>query len=91
MGNFHHTIIGGAEAEMENKNMYRENITIGLVVDIVLKKDQGTARLTRGKVMRVLTNKSFHSRGIKVELQDGNIGRVQRIVSDTYQKRKISE
>ncbi len=76
---------------MENKNMYRENITIGLVVDIVLKKDQGTARLTRGKVMRVLTNKSFHSRGIKVELQDGNIGRVQRIVSDTYQKRKISE
>lgn len=85
MGNFHHTIIGGAG--MENKNMYRENITTGLVVDIVLKKDQGTACLMRGKVKRVFTNKSFHSRGIKVELQDGNIGRVQRIISDIAQKR----
>lgn len=64
---------------MKDQNMYRENIEVGMTVDIVLKKDQGTSRLTRGAVKRILTNKPFHSRGIKVELEDGSVGRVQRI------------
>ena len=61
--------------------MYRANIHNGALVDIVLKEDQGTSHRTRGVVKRILTNKSFHSRGIKVELLDGKVGRVQRIVS----------
>lgn len=58
----------------------RENIYPGRVVDIVLKKDQASGKLTRGIVKDILTNSKFHPRGIKVRLQDGNIGRVQAIV-----------
>ena len=52
----------------------------GLLVDIVLKADQGSGTLTRGVVKDILTNAAFHPRGIKVRLQDGQIGRVQRIL-----------
>lgn len=63
-------------------NTYRKNIERGMLVDITLKRDQGTERLTRGVVKRILTNKSYHSRGIKVELEDGQVGRVQRVIAD---------
>lgn len=66
---------------MSNANMYRNQIKIGAVVDITLKRDQGTTRLTRGVVKRILTNKCYHSRGIKVELTDGQVGRVQCIIA----------
>lgn len=58
----------------------REDVYSGRVVDIVLKKDQPTGKLTRGIVKDILTNSKFHPRGIKVRLQDGNIGRVQYII-----------
>ena len=58
----------------------RSNITPGAVVDIVLKKDQRTGTLTRGTVKRLLTNSSTHPHGIKVELTDGQVGRVQKII-----------
>ena len=58
----------------------RNSIYKGLEVDIVLKKDQRTGALTRGIVQDILTKSSFHSRGIKVRLSDGQIGRVQKIV-----------
>jgi uncharacterized repeat protein (TIGR03833 family) len=58
----------------------REDVYAGRVVDIVLKKDQPTGKLTRGVVKDLLTNSKFHPRGIKVRLQDGNIGRVQSII-----------
>lgn len=58
----------------------REDVYSGRVVDIVLKKDQPTGKLTRGVVKDILTNSKFHPRGIKVRLQDGKIGRVQSIV-----------
>ena len=57
----------------------RDNIQIGSMVDIVMKKDQKSGKLTRGLVKDVLTNSNFHTRGIKVRLEDGNIGRVQKI------------
>jgi uncharacterized repeat protein (TIGR03833 family) len=59
----------------------RADIYPGRIVDIVLKKDQGTGRLTRGSVKDILTNSSNHPRGIKVRLEDGQIGRVQEIVN----------
>lgn len=59
-------------------NCRREDIFIGATVDIVLKKDQPTGKLTRGVVSRVLTRKGYHPRGIKVMLTDGSVGRVQQ-------------
>ncbi|HET6224817.1 MAG TPA: YwbE family protein [Bacteroidia bacterium] len=61
-------------------NMYRENIKLGMVVDVVLKKDQRTGKRTRGKVMWILTSAAFHSRGIKVTLDNRQVGRVQEII-----------
>ncbi|KKT92726.1 MAG: YwbE [Parcubacteria group bacterium GW2011_GWA2_45_14] len=58
----------------------REDIYAGLTVDIVLKKDQRTGTLTRGVVQDILTSSAFHSRGIKVRLTSGEVGRVQNIL-----------
>ncbi|EJQ46688.1 YwbE family protein [Bacillus hominis] len=58
----------------------RSNIASGLEVDIVLKQDQRTGKLTRGIVKDILTNSPSHPHGIKVRLQDGQVGRVQNIV-----------
>ena len=59
----------------------RKNIYTGVTVDIVLKADQRTGKLTRGIVKDILTNSQNHPRGIKVRLVDGQIGRVQAIIN----------
>lgn len=60
---------------------YRTNIKIGCIVDIVLKQDQRTNKLTRGHVKRILTNSQVHPRGIKVMLEENNqVGRVVTIL-----------
>ena len=58
---------------------YRAQIKLGDTVDIVLKKDQPTGKLTHGEVGRILTNSSYHPHGIKVMLTDGQVGRVKEI------------
>ncbi|MCQ4088680.1 YwbE family protein [Saccharibacillus sp. JS10] len=58
----------------------RSSIKPGLTVDIVLKKDQASGTLTRGVVKDLLTNSATHPHGIKVRLQDGQVGRVKQIV-----------
>jgi uncharacterized repeat protein (TIGR03833 family) len=59
----------------------RSDISIGALVDIVLKKDQPTGKLTRGHVKRILTNSPSHPHGIKVMLVEGDqVGRVQNIL-----------
>ncbi len=58
----------------------RNKITIGMMVQIVQKQDQGTGNLTDGKVKRILTSSNFHPHGIKVELDGGKIGRVKNIL-----------
>ena len=67
--------------QYDNRGQTRANISIGATVDVVLKKDQRTNTLTRGIVKRLLTNSSVHPRGIKVMLEDGQVGRVQVIIS----------
>lgn len=57
----------------------RKDIWPGVTVDIVLKKDQRTGKLTRGIVQDILTKSPNHPHGIKVRLTDGQIGRVQEI------------
>ena len=64
-------------------HQFRASIHPGQMVDIVLKKDQPTGKLTRGEVCNILTNSPNHWRGIKVRLRDGRVGRVQRIVADS--------
>ncbi len=61
----------------------RKDIYPGLEVAIVLKKDQRSGNLTYGVVKDILTSSLFHSRGIKVRLQDGQIGRVAEIGAET--------
>ena len=58
----------------------RSDIRPGVRVQIVLKKDQRSGRLTEGIVKDILTNASFHPHGIKVRLEDGQIGRVKEIM-----------
>ena len=58
----------------------RANLKPGMTVDSVLKADQRTGRLTRGVVARLLTKSPTHPHGIKVMLEDGQVGRVQRIL-----------
>jgi uncharacterized repeat protein (TIGR03833 family) len=63
---------------MDGKN--RADITPGLEVDIVLKEDQRSDKLTRGLVQDILTNSQFHPHGIKVRLESGEVGRVKNII-----------
>lgn len=58
----------------------RADIVPGIEVQIVLKKDQRTGILTKGIVKDILTKSSFHPHGIKVRLEDGQIGRVKEII-----------
>lgn len=58
----------------------RINIKAGSKVNIVLKEDQRTGKLTSGIVKNILTNSPTHPHGIKVRLQDGQVGRVQEIL-----------
>lgn len=57
------------------------DIKPGLLVSIVLKKDQQTGKLTEGVVKDILTNSAVHPHGIKVRLADGSVGRVKKILS----------
>lgn len=59
----------------------RKDIKPGLEVYIVLKRDQRSGKRTRGIVKDILTNSSFHPHGIKVRLKDGQVGRVQEIIT----------
>jgi uncharacterized repeat protein (TIGR03833 family) len=59
----------------------RSNIRPGLPVEIVLKQDQRSGRLTRGVVRDVLTRSPHHPHGIKVRLEDGQVGRVKNILN----------
>ena len=61
---------------------YRDQIYLNLEVDVVTKRNQKTGKLTRGKVRWILTSAAYHSRGIKVMLEDRTVGRVQNIVTN---------
>jgi uncharacterized repeat protein (TIGR03833 family) len=58
----------------------RTNIRPGMTVLIVLKQDQRTGKLTKGVVKDILTKSPNHPHGIKVRLENGQVGRVKEIV-----------
>ena len=70
---------------------FRENLSVGLSVGIVLKEDQGTDAIVYGKISDFLTNSKRHPRGIKVRLEDGSIGRVCEIGGGGGEKEEEKE
>jgi uncharacterized repeat protein (TIGR03833 family) len=50
-------------------------------VFIVLKKDQRSGTLTKGVIKQLLTKSPNHPHGIKVRLEDGQVGRVKEILT----------
>ena len=63
----------------DDPTQHRSNIKPGMLVEIVLKEDQSSGKLTKGKVQDLLTSKEHHPRGVKVRLESGDVGRVQFI------------
>lgn len=59
----------------------RSDVKPGLEVNVILKKDQRTGKKTKGVVKDLLTNSAMHPHGIKVRLEDGQVGRVCEILS----------
>ena len=60
----------------------RADIKPGMLVNIILKKDQRSGVFTEGIVKDLLTSAPKHHRGIKVRLEDGQVGRVQEIIEE---------
>ena len=60
----------------------RADIKIGAEVNIVLKKDQRSGALTHGFVKNILTKSPSHTHGIKVRLEDGQVGRVKEVIEE---------
>jgi uncharacterized repeat protein (TIGR03833 family) len=58
----------------------RQDIKPGVAVMVELTEHKRTGRLTGGKVKEVLTTAPIHPHGIKVKLDDGQVGRVKEII-----------
>lgn len=58
----------------------RNMIKAGSRVQIVLKSDQRSGKLTEGVVKDILTNTPSHPHGIKVRLTNGLVGRVKEVL-----------
>jgi uncharacterized repeat protein (TIGR03833 family) len=76
--NIHLYVTPNLPSAMSNGTI-RANIKEGMSVEIVLKEDQKTGKITKGVVKRILTNSSTHPHGIKVQLTNGQVGRVIEI------------
>ncbi len=66
--------------EVEPDPTMLEHIRPGLHVLIFLKEHQKIQQYTEGFVGTILTKSLIHSRGIKVRLTDGRVGRIQKIL-----------
>ena len=74
----------------QNDTQQRAAIVPGMSVDIVTKAGQRSGNVVRGIVQEVLTNTSFHPHGIKVRLQDGQVGRVREIIPSGRGQQELS-
>lgn len=59
----------------------RKDLRPGVRVSIVLKQDQRTGKRTEGVIRQLLTKSPTHPHGIKVRLENGQVGRVQEILT----------
>lgn len=58
----------------------RADIMPGIAVMVELAEDKRTGRLTGGKVKEILTSSPNHPHGIKVMLENGQVGRIKQII-----------
>lgn len=58
----------------------RSELQPGMHVLVVEKHNQASGKLTEGILLRILTSSPAHPHGIKVQLANGKVGRVQQIV-----------
>ncbi len=58
----------------------RADIRPGIAVMVELVEDKRTGKLTGGRVQEVLTSSPNHPHGIKVKLENGQIGRIKQIL-----------
>jgi uncharacterized repeat protein (TIGR03833 family) len=58
----------------------RADIKPGITVMVELSQDKRTGRLTGGKVKEILTSSPNHPHGIKVLLENGQVGRIKQII-----------
>ena len=58
----------------------RKSIQIGAKVEVVQKHHQKSGEYTEGRVKKILTKSPSHPHGIKVQLEDGIVGRVKKII-----------
>lgn len=71
-----------AKKRLNMNGNIRKNVKAGQKVDIILKQDQRTGKLTRGIVKDILTNSANHPHGIKVRLESGLVGRISSILEN---------
>jgi uncharacterized repeat protein (TIGR03833 family) len=57
----------------------RADIRPGTEVMVELAEDKRTGRLTGGRVKEILTSSPNHPHGIKVMLENGQVGRIKQI------------
>jgi uncharacterized repeat protein (TIGR03833 family) len=76
------TVLRKTHIEDTMNGTIRADIKPGIRVNIILKKDQRSGILTEGIVKDILTSAPKHHRGIKVRLEDGQVGWVQEIIED---------
>jgi len=58
----------------------RKDINVGSTVEVVQKQHQRSGELTQGVVQRLLTKSPSHPHGIKVQLENGVVGRVKTVL-----------
>ena len=58
----------------------RKDIKRGAKISIVKKADQRSGKRTVGIVKDILTRSPTHPHGIKVRLEDGQVGRVKEVI-----------
>ncbi|EGJ50992.1 Protein of unknown function DUF2196 [Desulfocurvibacter africanus subsp. africanus str. Walvis Bay] len=78
------------DMKVASDNRKRDDCKPGRRVQIVLKQDQRTGKTVAGIIGQVLTSSPYHSRGIKVRLTDGRVGRVAHFEEDDAAKNHSS-
>lgn len=58
----------------------RADVKPGITVMVELTEDKRSGKLTGGKVKEILTSSPNHPHGIKVLLENGQVGRIKQII-----------
>lgn len=71
----------------------KSQIKVGSKVSVETKENQGTGNLTSGIVKDILTSSEIHPHGIKVRLEDDQVGRVKNMDTESNPsiKKSVSE